>query len=556
MKSERTAIRVPGWVTLALWSPLFVAGSLAAAPSNASQQAAPVNPVNKEAKAAAIKVAQEPAQAVAATAAQAQITEPIHDLNLQPNQQQILDFQPISQVALVNPAVADFVLVGPSTMVLTAKQVGETLLFVTHGRQRRTIFRINVLPPPSPDLQQLAAQVQASINRPEITVRTVGKSLLIEGEVADQAELERVTAIVKAFGVEAQNLLRIRPTVAPTQVAPAEQAVQALQQAIGLTNVTIRAIGPATVAIEGKLANQAEVERVRALVAAIAKNVQVVDLLVAPAPEPRTVRQVLIRARVVEINKTAMKSLGSEFGSSVLGSGGAVISPTFSWAQAGAGPFEDIFGGGEFFRLNPLGFKISALINEGAGKVLSEPNIVVLEGQRGNILVGGEFPYLAAVTTGGTSAGGQPLATVEFKTFGIQLTVEPRVINEDDVTLRVVPEVSLPDFSRSVSVGGSVVPPLSTRHAETIVRLQNGQTMAIGGLLQDDYTLNVTRFPYLSRIPVLGEFFRKRDVDRTQSELVILLTPEILGPGQVPSTPAPPTEIRRPQVPVIRNYHD
>src|SRR5205823_7068115 len=132
---------------------------------------------------------------------------------------------------------------------------------------------------------------------------------------------------------------------------------------------------------------------------------------------------VLIRARVVEINKTAMSSLGGQFGSASISGGVLTINPTFNFAQVQAGPFAEIFGGGLLNRLNPLGYQISALINEGAGRVLSEPNIMVLEGQRGNILVGGEFPYLGAVTTGGTTAGGQPLATVEFKTFGIQLSV-------------------------------------------------------------------------------------------------------------------------------------
>src|SRR5437773_773029 len=115
MKTERTAIRAAGWVTLVLWSPLFVAGSLAAAPSGAPAQPAPAK---KDARAASAKAPAKPAAApvnvaltalqtpapIAAGQAEAQIAEPIHDLNLQPNQQQILDFGPISQVALVNPS--------------------------------------------------------------------------------------------------------------------------------------------------------------------------------------------------------------------------------------------------------------------------------------------------------------------------------------------------------------------------------------------------------------------------------------------------------------------
>src|SRR5262249_49032526 len=154
-------------------------------------------PARKKPIAVALTAARRQGAMAAAAQAEGQVSEPIRDLNLQPNQAQILDFGVISQVALVNPNVADFILVSPSTRVLTAKPVAETLLFVTHDR-RRTIFRVNVIPPPSPDLQQLAAQVQASINRPVITVRAVGRTLLLEGEVEDQAELDRALAIVKA----------------------------------------------------------------------------------------------------------------------------------------------------------------------------------------------------------------------------------------------------------------------------------------------------------------------------------------------------------------------
>src|SRR5262249_8480488 len=241
--------------------------------------------------------------------------EAIQDLPLQPNQSQIMDFRDLKQVAIVNPLVADVLLVGANTLVLTAKAPGETLLFVTHAGGR-TIFRVSVAPPPAPDLKQLASQIEAGINRPGVTVRAVGRGIVIEGEVANQAELDRANAIVRAFGVEAQNLVKVAPTPPPPPGPPAEEiAVESIRKALGIPSIIVRAVGPNKVAIEGKAASQAEADRIRRVVAAVlaGTGVELVDLLQIPTPEPPTRKQVLIRARVVEINKTDRADLGVEW---------------------------------------------------------------------------------------------------------------------------------------------------------------------------------------------------------------------------------------------------
>jgi pilus assembly protein CpaC len=112
--------------------------------------------------------------------------------------------------------------------------------------------------------------------------------------------------------------------------------------------------------------------------------------------------------------------------------------------------------------------------------------------------------------------------------------------------------VSSLDFATGIQMAGFTVPALRTRQAQTTVRIQNGQTLAIGGLISDEYGQNMQKTPFLSDIPVLGEFFKNKDYVRGLTELVILVTPEILGPGQVPSTPAPSNKIRTPQVPIPR----
>src|SRR5262249_51653126 len=141
--------------------------------------------------------------------------------------------------------------------------------------------------------------------------------------------------------------------------------------------------------------------------------------------------------------------------------------------------------------------------------------------------------------------------TVEFKQFGIRLEVTPILITEDEVTLRVVPEVSALDFSNGVTIAGTVIPSLTTRRASTTVRIQDGQSLAIGGLLQDLFTRTTNGVEGIERVPVLGDLFESRLFIRNLTELVILISPEILGPGQAPSTPVPPNEIRTPGAPHV-----
>jgi pilus assembly protein CpaC len=489
----------------------------------------------------------------AALGLQAQPGEVIRDLTLQPNQAQILEFRPVTQVAVVNPAIADVMLVSPTTLVLSAKSVGETLLFVTYTGGR-SVFRVVVAAPPQPDLGQVARQIEAGINRPGVTVRAVGRVILIEGEVANEAEIARARAILRAFGIEntSQLLLTVRPQPTPEPgPPPAEVAAQALRSALGVPDITIRVLGPNSLAIEGHVKSQSEADRIRALVRAIAAGVEVVDLIVVPAPEPPTKRQVLIHARVVEINRTRTKELGINFGPA-----GDVSNPRFLFSQIitpnspqgpTIGPIDNLFGGGQFIRIQPLAFQLNMLARQGAARILSEPNLMVLEGATGNILVGGEFPYPAVQSS--ASGASSNAITIEFRQFGIRLEVTPELITEDEVTLRVVPEVSALDFANGVTISGTIVPALTTRRAQTTVRIQDGQSLAIGGLLQDLFTRAQNGVAGIAQVPVLGDLFKSRQFIRNLTELVILISPEILGPGQAPSTPVPPNEMRRPVPP-------
>lgn len=164
---------------------------------------------------------------------------------------------------------------------------------------------------------------------------------------------------------------------------------------------------------------------------------------------------------------------------------------------------------------------VQALRENGLLRVLAEPNLVAINGQAASFLVGGETPI--------------PIVTderikIEYKEFGVRLNFTPVVLAEDRIRLTVTPEVSEPDFTNAVVVGGFTIPGFSTRRVETVVEIGSGQTFAIGGLLSERVRAVSRRVPGLGDVPVLGALFRSVDYRLDESELVVLITPELVEP--------------------------
>ncbi|HEU4689223.1 MAG TPA: hypothetical protein VFS23_12705, partial [Vicinamibacterales bacterium] len=184
-----------------------------------------------------------------------------------------------------------------------------------------------------------------------------------------------------------------------------------------------------------------------------------------------------------------------------------------------------------------LGVLIKALQNRGLFQSLAEPNLVAESGKEASFLAGGEFPVPVAQGSGANIG-----VSVQFKEFGIRLNFTPTV-NGDRVHLKVRPEVSTLDYGNAVLLSGFRIPSLSTRRAETSVELVNGQTFAIAGLMNNQMQQTMQKVPGLGDIPVLGYLFRSKASQRDQTELVVMITPEILpsnSPGVTPSLPQYP----------------
>ncbi len=181
-----------------------------------------------------------------------------------------------------------------------------------------------------------------------------------------------------------------------------------------------------------------------------------------------------------------------------------------------------------FFRpdLN-LGATIEALQTKGLLEVLAEPNVLAENGKQASFLAGGEFPF--PVVQGG-GAGGTNAITIQFRQFGVRLNFIPTITPRGTIHLQVAPEVSALDFASGVTVSGVTVPGISIRHVNTEVELSQGQSFAISGLLDNRETDTFNKIPFIGDIPILGKLFQSKSVNKTNTELMVIVTPEIVRP--------------------------
>ena len=225
--------------------------------------------------------------------------------------------------------------------------------------------------------------------------------------------------------------------------------------------------------------------------------------------------QVLLKVRVAELSRTALRKMGSEFN-----------------VDAGDFTFDSLLGLTGSVKAvldsSDVRFVLEALSTNSYSKILAEPNLVTLSGQPAYFLAGGEFAVPVVVGVEGAAA-----ATTNFRSFGTQLAFTPTVLDKDRIRLHVTPSIS--NINSDNEVDG--IPGLDTRAVTTTVDLREGQWLAIAGLLQDQQAGSKSRVPFLGDVPGLDSVFSKKDVRREETELIILVSPELVHPLEAEEAP-------------------
>jgi pilus assembly protein CpaC len=288
-----------------------------------------------------------------------------------------------------------------------------------------------------------------------------------------------------------------------------------------------------SITLLGRVSSSANLSHALAIARAYAPEGKVHNLA-----EVRGVQQVMLEVRVAEMQRNLVRRLGvnfnyftqsGKFGINKLAGlteldgskldGSILVSPAvnalfrFNWSSA-----------------TWTGF-IDALKADGLIKILAEPTLIALSGQNAYFLAGGEYPVPVPQGLG--------TVAIEYKSFGVGLSFTPTVLANNKINMKVAPEVSELDFSNAIQFSGLVVPGLSTRKAETVVELADGQSFAIAGLLRDTVRDAIEKFPLLGDIPILGALFRSRSFQKNETELVIIVTPHLVKPLDLQKQPLP-----------------
>lgn len=388
---------------------------------------------------------------------------------------------PITRLSLTSPNVADALITGPAQLLVHGKVPGTISMFVWYRSGEIRRYEVTVLR----DIAILADEVTRLFPGESIAVEGNGKDVVLSGKVSSKDVAEKAVSLAAGF---------------------------------------------------------------------VDKKDDVVNLLqVQPAPPSS---QVLLRVRFAEVSRSALTQLGSTFftgAGGYQGNGNVGQSSTQQYpvpvydeflkgnARPGDGPSRQTFSDflNLFFFNNKynLGTVIKALSQRGLFQSLAEPNLVAESGKEASFLAGGEIPIPIAQ---GSSTG---LAiTVQYKEFGIRLSFTP-VVTGDRIHLKLRPEVSSLDFPNGIVIQGFRIPALTTRRTETELELANGQTFAIAGLLNNNMSSTLRKIPGIGDVPVLGLLFQSKAAQKDQTELVVMITPEILptgSPGVTPGLPRQP----------------
>jgi pilus assembly protein CpaC len=263
---------------------------------------------------------------------------------------------------------------------------------------------------------------------------------------------------------------------------------------------------------------------------------------------PVGAQEVLLEVRFAEVDRTKLQQFGINFFST----GAANTVGTVSTQQFGPPGLTGQVSNGSnssfqfnnilnIFLFRPdinLGVTIADLQQKNLLQILAEPNLIAVNGKEASFLAGGEFPFPIVQPGQGLVA-----VTISFKEFGVKLKFTPIIMPNGNIHLKVVPEVSTLDFSNALTISGFTVPALSTRRADTEFELQDGQSFVIAGLMDNRVTNLYNKLPGLGDIPILGNFFKSKSTQKSNSELMVLCTARRVAPAvqppELPKTPQP-----------------
>jgi pilus assembly protein CpaC len=358
--------------------------------------------------------------------------------------------------------------------------------------------------------------VQVEVTSPRevvIHAKTVGSTVVIIWDKSGQTAVMDVSVVGVTVGVDAAALQSKLGQVMPNE-----------------NNIKVSTAADSLV-LTGTVSDAVKVDKAMALAEAYVgkdKDKKVINMLQVSAPQ-----QVMLEVKMAEVSKNLLDKLGASFNASSTNGGIAYAIASGFLSLTSADPLSPgglitITNGGNVI-------SIDAENKDAVVKILAEPNIIAISGQEGSFLAGGKI----FIPVPQTSTGGASTITLEERDFGVGLKFTPTVLEGGLINLRVAPEVS--ELSQTgTTIAGSVFPSFTVRRVSTTVQLHDGQSFAIAGLIKNNVTETIRRFPILGDIPILGALFRSSSFQSEKTELLFVITPRLVKP--LPPNYALPTD--------------
>jgi pilus assembly protein CpaC len=278
-----------------------------------------------------------------------------------------------------------------------------------------------------------------------------------------------------------------------------------------------------TAFVRGTVKDVVAADRVMAMVASLGKTVNLLRVEVPPVEQ-----QILLKVRFCNVDRGASTDLGVSFASGAFNQSTAISTGQFAGPGVGTNglvSLSDALNVLLFRRDINLAATVKALEGKRMLETLAEPNILAINGREASFVAGGEFPFpMIQPGLAGNSI------SVTFREFGIRIHFLPKITARGTIQLQVAPEVSALDYANAVTISGTTIPALSTRRVNTEVELDSGQSFVIAGLMDNRMTETLSRIPGLANIPLLGKLFTSKSASRTNSELLVIVTPEVVRP--------------------------
>jgi pilus assembly protein CpaC len=376
----------------------------------------------------------------------------------------------LKRVSVTDPSVADAIVVTPTQILVHGRSAGEVSLLIWDELERSRSFDLRV----DVDVSAAAEEEKRIFPDEQITVTPSRSAIVLSGHVTTEDTAKRAEMIAASYSKNVVNVLTFGPVGA---------------------------------------------------------------------------QEILLEVKFAEVDRSAATQLGVNFFSPGTGHttgslstgqyGGSTISTTSTTTQTnGSATTTSTAPTPPTINLtNPLnlflfrsdinfGVVVQALQQKNLLQILAEPNLIAVNGKEASFLAGGEFPFPIVQPGQGFTA-----VSISFKEFGVRLRFTPVIMPNGNIHLRVVPEVSELDFTNGLTISGFNIPALSTRRADTEFELQDGQSFVIAGLLDNRVTQIVDKFPGLGDIPILGNLFKSKNLQKSNSELMVLCTVHRISPS-------------------------